>query len=769
MKTKFFLHVFTVFVVACLLVGCEKKDKAESKSSGSLYGTVIDKTTGTSIANANVELVPLGLSTVTGTDGSFEFANVEEGTYNLYVKKSGYMDYKTPDVKVSYNSSEQFKCDVQLEKLPPALQVLDETGKSVQDINFGYTPDDVVRTINIFNNGENKLTWQITSSVKWISKIKPEEGELQAGATQSVVIMIDRTFLAEGVNETTLHITSNNGSKQINVSADGYEAPEVHIYNATNIACRKVSLIGGIVKTGIPSFDKFGFVINTSAHPDLNNTVAKISIPTKEIPDIKEKITYDVTNLMAATKYYVRAYAINVKDTAYSNEIEFKTLNPSAPQLKLITPGDVTAFSAIFESEITNDGGSDITAKGVCWSQQQSASIDGNHTNEGAGTEKFVSIIKDLQANTTYYLRAYAINAAGVGYSSMYTIKTNDVLPVVSTQSGYVTGTYSLCISGSVKSTEGAPIIRQGICYNNSGNPTVNDNIVLTDNGKSSFTCTMVNLKSATTYYCRAFAENEYGVAYGQTIMAHTDFEPATVEGYVYDQDGSPIIGASVTYSDGYNSHDTYTDNSGHYILTSIKIKRQESYYFTIKADNYETKNEYVNIKPGVSNTKNFILTVSHPFAVDLGRGVFINTGSAMTMVFSCSQSSLMGKTTTKIMRIKNYRSTELDWYFSGLPSTGISVSKSYGTIPARGEVSIVVSFTYPSTTSQLVTVRNCTAGSKSYVWNWQFVAGNNTLNEFGDTQSVDCCACCGQDANLTVGDYTEGFSILFNQYVVLR
>ena len=56
------------FCFVCLLFCCKPE-----KQPGSIYGTVTDKATGDCVANAGVELLPKGLKTVTGFDGTFEF------------------------------------------------------------------------------------------------------------------------------------------------------------------------------------------------------------------------------------------------------------------------------------------------------------------------------------------------------------------------------------------------------------------------------------------------------------------------------------------------------------------------------------------------------------------------------------------------------------------------------------------------------------------------------------------------------------------------
>ncbi|MDX9749006.1 MAG: FISUMP domain-containing protein [Paludibacter sp.] len=63
-----------------------------------------------------------------------------------------------------------------------------------------------------------------------------------------------------------------------------------------------------------------------------------------------------------------------------------------------------------------SDGGSSITDKGVCWSTSNNPTINDSKTSEGGATGKFISAIKGLTPNTTYFLRAYATNGVGTAY-----------------------------------------------------------------------------------------------------------------------------------------------------------------------------------------------------------------------------------------------------------------------------------------------------------------------------------------------------------------
>lgn len=201
--------------IAALLYGC--KDKEELP--GELHGVVTDKATCEPIKTAGVELLPVGLKTITGSEGQFEFNELEPGSYRLYVTKTGYEDLQSSEIVVK--SNQMAKGDIQLEKLPPALKILDGVGKELDTLDFGADEDDVMRSFNIFNDGTETLLWQITNTADWIVAISKASGTLGAGATQAVGLTIDRDKLNGGDNVTTMLITSNDGSKQLKVKAVG--------------------------------------------------------------------------------------------------------------------------------------------------------------------------------------------------------------------------------------------------------------------------------------------------------------------------------------------------------------------------------------------------------------------------------------------------------------------------------------------------------------------------------------------------------------------
>jgi uncharacterized protein (TIGR02145 family) len=92
--------------------------------------------------------------------------------------------------------------------------------------------------------------------------------------------------------------------------------------------------------------------------------------------------------------------------------------NTTAPVLTTSTVSVITQTTAQCGGTITSDGGATVTARGVCWSINQTPTLADSKTTDGLGTGIFTSSITNLSANTTYFVRAYATNSAGTAYGS---------------------------------------------------------------------------------------------------------------------------------------------------------------------------------------------------------------------------------------------------------------------------------------------------------------------------------------------------------------
>ncbi len=76
---------------------------------------------------------------------------------------------------------------------------------------------------------------------------------------------------------------------------------------------------------------------------------------------------------------------------------------------------------------ITSDGNSAVSVRGVCWSKSTNPTTSNDTTVNGKGTGTYNSIITNLDTNTKYYVRAYAINNNGTAYGDVKSFSTNSI------------------------------------------------------------------------------------------------------------------------------------------------------------------------------------------------------------------------------------------------------------------------------------------------------------------------------------------------------
>jgi len=110
---------------------------------------------------------------------------------------------------------------------------------------------------------------------------------------------------------------------------------------------------------------------------------------------------------------------------------------------------NISTVSATSGGNVTSDGGSVVTARGVCWNTTGDPTINDEHTTNGNGVGNFTSSLTSLEANTTYHVRAYATNAVGTGYGETLIFTTaGQPCPGAPTVTDYDGNTYNTVLIG---------------------------------------------------------------------------------------------------------------------------------------------------------------------------------------------------------------------------------------------------------------------------------------------------------------------------------
>ncbi|HTO15660.1 MAG TPA: FISUMP domain-containing protein, partial [Edaphocola sp.] len=191
------------------------------------------------------------------------------------------------------------------------------------------------------------------------------------------------------------------------------------------------------------------------------------------------------------------------------------------PSVKTTIVSEITSTQIISGGTITSNGGAKISSRGVCWSTNQTPTIEDSKTKDGIGTGSYISKVTELIPETTYYIRAYATNSIGTSYGeqiSFTTTKEISLPSIITIEATDVTES-SATLGGEIKSDGNSPVTERGIVYSITEKPTLENNKVSAkmDDSKS-FTINLSDLKSNTKYYVRAYATNSVGTSYGNDI-----------------------------------------------------------------------------------------------------------------------------------------------------------------------------------------------------------------------------------------------------------
>lgn len=116
------------------------------------------------------------------------------------------------------------------------------------------------------------------------------------------------------------------------------------------------------------------------------------------------------------------------------------------------------------------------------------------------------------------------------------TVPTVETVEVTNIKSKMATG------GGKVTSSGGYAVTKRGVCWNTSQYPTIDNAHTEDGTGAGEYFSNIGDLQPNTTYYVRAYAENEKGVAYGNQVTFTTESGIPTVQTSLVRVDGKTVV-----------------------------------------------------------------------------------------------------------------------------------------------------------------------------------------------------------------------------------
>jgi hypothetical protein len=138
---------------------------------------------------------------------------------------------------------------------------------------------------------------------------------------------------------------------------------------------------------------------------------------------MKRKNSIWIYSLIIMGFAFILTSSCKKKDDNSSNNT-----NTTTSQTPTLTTNPVTSIganAALSGGTITSQGADSIIGKGLCWSTSPNPLYNSpTGAYNGSGSANFTNTITGLTHNTTYYVKAYAINSYGVGYGNQVTFTT---------------------------------------------------------------------------------------------------------------------------------------------------------------------------------------------------------------------------------------------------------------------------------------------------------------------------------------------------------
>ena len=300
-----------------------------------------------------------------------------------------------------------------------------------------------------------------------------------------------------------------------------FAMPQVQSNDITDVQLTSAMLNGLLLSDGNDTAVVVGFCWSENEEPTISDTL--------QIVEIKDNIfSYYLSSLKDETQYFVRAFAQNRIGVAYGETKAFTTASTVIPTVLTTAATQVTTNSAVVGGNVTDDGGAEVTERGIVYSTTPNPTTANSKLTSGSGVGEFTCDLTDLQSNATYYARAYAINKKGVAYGEEVSFATNKqiILPSITTNAITQITETSAVAGGNVTSDGNASVTERGVVYSTNPNPVITNlynTIKPCGSGTGSFTCELTNLQPNTTYYVRAYATNEKGTAYGEEVSFTTN------------------------------------------------------------------------------------------------------------------------------------------------------------------------------------------------------------------------------------------------------
>lgn len=298
---------------------------------------------------------------------------------------------------------------------------------------------------------------------------------------------------------------------------------------ATSVTHNSAVLNGTILEEGSPKYTERGFCYSSSNKtPTITNTKVAVSNVSSA------GFSYHLSNLEHNKTFWFRAYAIQNGKAIYGEVASFETTWIETTIFTQVAT-DIKYQEMTLNGQINSAGTPVYSQKGFCyslWEEEPNLNNSTKVTVAGTSEGGYKYYLKDLAAGTTYFFRAYAIQAGETIYGDVMSAKTYSPPQIITSDASATPDPGMMNISWIVELTgiygyKGDPECSDfGFVYGPGDNPTADNTYGYTvvqatkvepfANSQGTFSVVLKEMVGYTKYYYRAYAKTSLGYTYGE-------------------------------------------------------------------------------------------------------------------------------------------------------------------------------------------------------------------------------------------------------------
>lgn len=291
-------------------------------------------------------------------------------------------------------------------------------------------------------------------------------------------------------------------------------APKVTTGTATGIYRKGATLSGSIALTETSIVDRYGILFS--------NLQSMAEYKELTVTTGESDFSMSIQDLEPGETYYFCSYAHSGYSIVRGEVRSFTTSQSNAPIFDTPVISETGESFFTVSSTLLDEGGSEVMLSGFCYNEagEDEPTFMDNVVNVETSGNSISATINGLQPGKTYQVRAYGASGNGLAYSGMVTVTTGEaVVPFLSPVEFIETTLTSMTIKASVLEAGSAEVTDVGFCLSTTNpEPTMDDECISCGKDMEEFGLTKDNLTPGTTYYIRAYAVNEYGIGYSETL-----------------------------------------------------------------------------------------------------------------------------------------------------------------------------------------------------------------------------------------------------------